>query len=81
MTVFTLDELQEIVRDTIGNSGIILDPGKDSTSVAGWDSLQHTIIVMEINDRHGLAMSAAEAAARPTFAALVTLVNGKLQQS
>ena len=48
MAQFTLADLQAIAREVIGDREIELAPGMSANDVPGWDSLNHTLIAVEI---------------------------------
>ncbi|NKC33567.1 acyl carrier protein [Roseomonas sp. BU-1] len=67
-------DLQAIAREVIGDRDILLEPGMAAADVPGWDSLNHTLISVEIEDRTGAAVDAQQLAECPTFGDLVAFV-------
>ncbi len=75
MAEFTIQELQAIAREVIGDRDIELAPEMTAADVPGWDSLNHTLITMEISAHVGREVDAEKLAQQPTFGALVEQVN------
>ncbi|MBU8539920.1 acyl carrier protein [Falsiroseomonas tokyonensis] len=78
MPAFTLAHLQAIARTVIGDREIVLAPEMEAADVPGWDSLNHTLISVEIEAETGAAVDAALLADCPTFGDLVAMVNARL---
>ncbi len=76
MAIFTIAGLQALAREVIGDRDIILTRAMTAEDVPGWDSLNHTVISLEIAARLGREMDAQELAQAPTFGELLDLVNG-----
>lgn len=74
MPRFTLADLQAIAREVIGDREIVLAPEMAAADVPGWDSLNHTLISVEIEGQTGTEVDAQELAQCPTFGDLVALV-------
>lgn len=77
---FTLEDLAAIAAGVIGLRRLALAPGMAASQVPGWDSLNHTLIMLEIANRCGIALDAGETAALPDVAAVVALVNRRIRQ-
>lgn len=75
---FTIDDLSRIAAEVIGVDGLVLAGGMSASSVPGWDSLNHTLIIMEIGNSLGIEIGADETGGAKDFAALVVLVNSRL---
>ncbi|WP_439599059.1 acyl carrier protein [Falsiroseomonas sp.] len=75
MPAFTLADLQAIAREVIGDREIALAPEMEAADVPGWDSLNHTLISVEIEAATGAPVDAEMLAECPTFGDLVALVN------
>ncbi len=56
----TLEALQEIVRDLIGEPGAVLSPASKAADFAGWDSVRQVAIVLAVEERFGLRFRARE---------------------
>jgi acyl carrier protein len=78
METFTLQHLQDIARDVIGDTDITLSPSMSANDVPGWDSLNHTLIAMEIAGRFTPDVDAQQLGRLATFGDLVEFVNAKM---
>lgn len=78
MPAFTLADLQAIAREVIGDREIELAPEMEAADVPGWDSLNHTLISVEIEGQTGAAVDAQQLAQCPNFGALVAFVVARL---
>ncbi len=75
MTGFTIEDLQEIAQEVIGDRDIALSSEMTAMDVPGWDSLCHTLISIEIGGQVGREIDAQSLAAAANFGELVDLVN------
>ncbi len=73
---FTLADLTEIARETIGDGKLVLSGTMAAADVPGWDSLNHTLITLEIGALMGVEIEPPTLAGAQDFAELVDLVNG-----
>ena len=78
MGPFELTDLEAIVRRVLDVSTLKLERESDASSVPGWDSLQHTLIVLEINEKCSLALDPATAAQAKSFGELIDIVNSAM---
>jgi acyl carrier protein len=78
METFTIQHLQDIARDVIGDTDITLSPSMSANDVPGWDSLNHTLIAMEIAGRFTPHVDAQQLGSLATFGDLVEFVNAKM---
>lgn len=77
MSEFTLQDLAAIAREVIGGRHLELRSEMSAKDVPGWDSLNHTLIVIEIGERRGLQLSARELAEMKNFGELLEFVNAR----
>jgi acyl carrier protein len=77
MKPFTIEHLQTIAREIIGDRDIVLKPEMAAADVPGWDSLNHTLISVEIEARAEAAVDAQMLAEQPDFGALVAFVRSR----
>jgi acyl carrier protein len=73
--MFTLNDLQDIAREIIGDPDIVLTPEMNAQDVPGWDSLNHTLIALEIAARFGAHVDAPALAELGSFGEVVAKVN------
>jgi acyl carrier protein len=77
MKPFTIEHLQTIAREIIGDREIVLRPEMSAADVPGWDSLNHTLISVEIEARAEADVDSQQLAEQPDFGALVEFVRGR----
>lgn len=77
MKPFTLEHLTVIAREIIGDREIVLRPDMSAADVPGWDSLNHTLISVEIEARAEADVDSQQLAEQPDFGALVEFVRGR----
>ncbi len=77
MKPFTLDHLQAIAREIIGDRELVLRAEQSAPDVPGWDSLNHTLISVEIEARAEAAVDSQMLAEQPNFGALVAFVRSR----
>jgi acyl carrier protein len=75
MSAFTIEDLQEIAQEVIGDRDVTLSPEMTAMDVPGWDSLSHTLISIEIGGRTGRDIDAQSLAEAANFGELVDRVN------
>jgi acyl carrier protein len=77
MKPFTLEHLQTIAREIIGDRELVLRGDQSAADVPGWDSLNHTLISVEIEARAEADVDSQMLAEQPNFGALVEFVRGR----
>jgi acyl carrier protein len=77
MKPFTLEHLQALAREVIGDRRLVLRADQSAADVPGWDSLNHTLITLEIEAAAGAQVDAPMLAACADFGALVALVQAR----
>ena len=78
MSAFTLDDLQKIAREIIGDRDIVLAPQMSADDIPGWNLLNHTLITLEIAGRFGAKVEAPELGDISTFGEVVTFINHRM---
>ena len=78
MVDFTIQDLQDIARDIIGDDEIALSRSMNANDVPGWDSLNNTLIAMEIAGRFAAQVDAPQLGRLETFGDLVDFVNARM---
>ncbi len=77
MKPFTLEHLQTIAREIIGDRELVLRADQSAPDVPGWDSLNHTLISVEIEARAEADVDSQMLAEQPNFGALVEFVRSR----
>jgi acyl carrier protein len=80
-----LNDLQDIVRDSLDNEAITISEKTRPADVPGWDSMAHINIVIAVEERFGVRFSSADLARLrgdgQAIDALVDLISERLQSS
>lgn len=74
----SLQDLQAIAREVCGDPTITLLPEGTARDVPGWDSLNHTLIVLEVNAAFGIDLSPYDMGKAATFGALVEAIQAAI---
>ena len=77
--MLTLQKLEEIATEVIG-ALIRLTPDQSAADVPGWDSLNNTLIALDISNAFGVELSGWDMAQCSTFGDLIVVVNRKLAE-
>jgi acyl carrier protein len=75
--MITLLALESIAAQVIG-AQVELSPHKSAADVPGWDSLNNTLIALEISAEYGVELTGADLAKCTTFGILLDVVNKKI---
>jgi acyl carrier protein len=75
---FSLETLAEVAAEVIGVPTVRLTPRMSANEVPGWDSLNHTLIILEISNMLGIELRADEIATLPDLGSVVDFVNERL---
>lgn len=71
----TIEELQIIGREVAANSSMAPGENLSAAEVLGWDSLNHTLIMMELSARYQVEIDPEQTACYRTFGELVRHIN------
>lgn len=77
MPEFTIDDLTRVVQSVTGSRRVELKPEMTAKDVPAWDSLNNTLIAIELSERAGTTLSAKDLAATANMGELVQLVNSR----
>jgi len=70
-----LAALQEIMRDTFDNDGIVLKADTVAGDVQGWDSLNHVRLIVAIEQDYGFQMPMERVSELQNVGELVALID------
>ena len=73
-----LETLYAIMRRVFGLRTFQFSPAMSSKDVPGWDSLNHTVLLMEIEAETGVELPAPETARLPTIGDLHRFINERV---
>jgi acyl carrier protein len=71
----TVDQIEKIVRDLIGDDDIVLSPETRPNDVEGWDSLANVSIIFALEEEFGVAFGDEVLAGFETIGELVVLID------
>lgn len=78
MSEFTIDDLTKIVQSVTGSRRVELKPEMTAQDVPAWDSLNNTLIAIELSERVGVSFTAKDLAASANMGELVQAVNRRV---
>ena len=64
------EKLCALMRRTFNQPSLVITRDTTADNVSGWDSLNHTILVLEIENAFGVVIAADETAKLPNVGAL-----------
>lgn len=71
----TLEWITAIVREELGDDGIVLTPDSTPAEVEGWDSLAHVAIIVAVQKRIGRRFTTDQIEGLQTVGDLVRLAD------
>ena len=72
------DEIQSLLRDIVGEDGLMLTYATQAAEVTWWDSLTHLKLLVGIEEAWGLSFQVDEISAPQNVGELVDMIQGKL---
>lgn len=75
MSGFTISDLTNAVRTVIGSRRIELRDDMTARDVPAWDSLNNTLIAIELSERLGVEFTPKDLASTANMGELVALIN------
>lgn len=72
----TLVELQHIMRDVFVNPGLVLTADMSALDIDGWDSLSHTVLMVEIEQAVGAHVDLGHVGTLEDVGQLLGYING-----
>ena len=74
-----LEQVSEIVADTIGLESLVLTPASTAADVEGWDSLANVQIIVAIEKRFGIRFRTGEIATIKNVGELIARIAGRFR--
>jgi acyl carrier protein len=71
----TLDTLQALMRDVFMDDSIRIEPPMTALDVPGWDSLSHTLLMLEIESAFGIQVDLEKVAGCADIGQLVAYID------
>lgn len=78
--MMTEEDLRKIVVEVIGDRDAQIRCDMTAMDVGSWDSLSHTLIMLEIGAAYGIEINAQETARLENLGALFDLVNARIAE-
>jgi acyl carrier protein len=75
MSTTTLERLQALMRDVFMDASIQIEPQMTAIDVPGWDSLSHTLLMLEIESAFGVQIDLEKVAGCADIGQLVAYVD------
>lgn len=76
-----MDALTGVFRKVLDNPEITLTPDTTADDIEGWDSLNHVLIVVEVERRFGIKFQAAEMEELKNVGELAELIEARLAKT
>lgn len=77
----TLAQVQDIFRDVLDNSGIVLTRESSASTVPGWDSMTHVNLIYNIEQEFSVRFGLSDLQELKNVGDLVDVLERKLAQS
>lgn len=74
-TMSTLNRLQDVMRGVFFDDALIVTPQTTALDVAGWDSLSHSMLMLEIEAQFGVEIELDAAARCANVGELAALID------
>jgi len=75
-TAATLERIQEVMRFVFMNDGLVVSAQTTALDVDGWDSLAHSMLVLELEEAFGVELDIQSAATCADIGELAALIEG-----
>jgi len=75
-----LEEITQIYRKVLKQPGLILTPNSSANDVEGWDSLNHTILMAEVQKHFNVKFALKEVIKFKSIGDMIALIEIKLNQ-
>ena len=73
-----MSELTQVFQDVFEDDDLVISRGTTAADVAGWDSLQHVTLILQVERRFGFRLSSAEVADLKSVGDLLDIVQRRL---
>lgn len=74
-----LETLQQSMREVFANTAQVIAPHMSALDIDGWDSLSHTLLVLQLESAFGVELDFEAVAACQDIGALAAYLTGLLQ--
>lgn len=73
-----MSELTQVFQDVFEDDDLVISRSTTAADVAGWDSLQHVTLILQVERRFGFRLSSAEVADLKSVGDLLDIVQRRL---
>lgn len=73
-----MSELIQVFQDVFEDDDLVISRATTAADVAGWDSLQHVTLILQVERRFGFRLSSAEVADLKSVGDLLDIVQRRL---
>jgi acyl carrier protein len=73
-----MSELTQVFQDVFEDDDLVISRATTAADVAGWDSLQHVTLILQVERRFGFRLSSAEVADLKSVGDLLDIVQRRL---
>lgn len=73
------ETLQQSMREVFANATLVIAPHMSALDIDGWDSLSHTLLVLQLESVFGVELDFEAVAACQDIGALTAYITGLLQ--
>jgi len=73
-----MSELTQVFQDAFEDDDLVISRSTTAADVAGWDSLQHVTLILQVERRFGFRLSSAEVADLKSVGDLLDIVQRRL---
>jgi len=73
-----MSELTQVFQDVFEDDVLVISRSTTAADVAGWDSLQHVTLILQVERRFGFRLSSAEVADLKSVGDLLDIVQRRL---
>jgi acyl carrier protein len=81
MTERIQSQITELFREHFDDDSIVVTPTMNASDIAGWDSLAHVSLMLTIERRFNIRMSAHEISSLKVVGDMISLIESKLAGS
>ena len=73
-----MSELTQVFQDVFEDDDLVISRATTAADVAGWDSLQHVTLILQVERQFGFRLSSAEVADLKSVGDLLDIVQRRL---
>jgi acyl carrier protein len=74
----SFEDVVQVLRETFNQFTVPITKSSTAADIPGWDSLNHVVLLLELEERFGVTLSAEETTILPDVGALYRLIVARL---